>query len=178
MPKTGLWLNRAKVAIVASLFLAVLGGCGYHIKGKGLRAPADVHTVAVAIFENRTSESGIETIFTNDLSYEFNRSKILQVVDISMADAVLSGSIASMAIETISHSSKYASEERRVTITLNLALKRSDGKVLWSDKSLSGREVFKVSSDKSVTEENRRAAIEAISKRLAEKIHNRILCAF
>ncbi|MCK4729610.1 MAG: hypothetical protein KAT27_11840, partial [Desulfobacterales bacterium] len=154
-------------------------GCGYHFKGTGLTAPVGVRTIAITVLENRTSESGIETVFTNDLAYEFTRSKMLRVVGKDTADAVLSGTVASLTVDTISHTASYYSDERRVTITLDLALKRADGKVIWSDRTLSDKEAFKVDPlDRLATESKRREAIEAISERLAEKIHNRILQDF
>ena len=164
--------------IVVLAVLVAFTACGYQFKGMGLEAPEGVRTIAITVLENRTSESGIETTFTGDLAYEFTRSKVLEVVDKETADAVLSGSIASVKVDTISHTANYQSDERRVTVTLDLTLKRADGKVIWSDRSVSDQEVFKVSSDKLTTESNKRAAIEVISERLADKIHNRILQDF
>jgi TolB-like protein len=160
--------------ILTLMALMPLVGCGYHFKGAGLTAPSGVQTIAVTVFENKTSESGIETVFTGDLAYEFTRSKVLQVVDKERADAVLSGSIVSVSVDTIVFTDTYASDERRVTVTLNLVLTRKDGKVLWANSALSDNEIFKV-SDKLTTERNRRAAIEVMSERLAEKVHTRIL---
>ena len=162
---------------VALMMLAVQGRCGYQVKG-GLKAPAGVHTIAVTMLENRTLESGIEAVFTNDFLYEFTRSKVLQVAGPNVADAVLSGTIVSLNVDTISHTADYASGERRVTITLDLALTKANGAVIWSDGTFSDREEYKVSSDKLTTERNRRTAIEALSERTAEKIHNRILQDF
>ena len=53
-----------------------------------------------------------------------------------------------------------------------------DYKVLWSDPALAGIEEFKVADDKFVTDKNRRKAIEIISERMAERVHNRILQDF
>jgi outer membrane lipopolysaccharide assembly protein LptE/RlpB len=157
----------------------ILAACGYHLTGAGLTAPGGVSTIAITVLENRTSESGIERVFTNDLAYEFTRSKVLRVVEKDKADAILSGTIKSMGVETISHTADYDSGERRVTMTLNLTLKSRDGKVLWSDTSLSDREAFQVlPDDRIATDRNRRVAIEAISERLAEKALNRILTDF
>ena len=94
------------------------------------------------------------------------------------ADAVLSGMIVSLKENTISHTASYDSDERRVIITLNLALKGTDGKVIWSRRRLSDREAFKVASDKLATERNKKAAIEVISERLAERVHNEIFQDF
>jgi len=163
-------------AIVLSVALTA---CGYHFKGAGLKAPEGVHTIAITMLENRTSESGIERVFTNDLIYEFTRSKVLRVEDKSMADSVLSGTIKSMGVQTISHTASYESDERRVTIGLSLTLKSRDGKVLWSDAALSDKEEYKVfPDDKFATDRNRREAIEVIAERLAEKAHDRILTGF
>jgi outer membrane lipopolysaccharide assembly protein LptE/RlpB len=178
MEKTA-FLRKVSKATAALVAFAAVSGCGYNFKGAGLTAPAGVRTIAVTVLDNRTSESGIETVFTSDLAYEFTRSKALRVVDSKEADAILSGSIASMTVDTISHTGDYESDERRVTMTLDLALKRADGSVIWSDRAVSERETFEVSrSDKLETERERRVAIEAISKRLAEKVHNRILQDF
>ncbi len=166
-------------AIAALVVFVAAAGCGYHFAGMGLTAPEGVRTIAITVLDNRTSVSGIETVFTSDITYEFTRSKVLRVVGKDTADAVLSGTIMSLSEETIAYTASYDSAERRVTITLDMALERADGNVIWSNKSLSDKEAFKVDpSDKLATEKNKRVAIEAISDRLAEKIHNRILQGF
>ncbi|MBW2194935.1 MAG: hypothetical protein JRF37_04995 [Deltaproteobacteria bacterium] len=58
------------------------------------------------------------------------------------------------------------------------SLKRVDGKVIWLTQGLSDNEPFDVSDNKLTTESNRRAAIEVISERLAEKVHDRIFLDF
>lgn len=179
LEKLSMYLGKIGQGIVAMVLFMALAACGYHFTGVGLKAPEGVSTIAITVLENRTSESGLERVFTNDLAYEFTRSKVLHVVEKDTADAVLSGIIKSMGVETISHTASYDSGERRVTITLNLTLKSRDGKVLWSDTALSDREAFEVlPDDKIATNRNRRVAIEAISERLAEKAHNRILTGF
>ena len=179
MGKQSINFKEIRKAIAALVVLVALAGCGYHFEGMSLTPPAGVRTIAITVLENRTSESGIEMVFTSDLAYEFTRSKVLRVTGKDTADAVLSGRVASLRVNTISHTASYGSDERRVTITLDLALERADGNVIWSDKALSDKEAFKVDPlDKLATEKNRRAAIEPMSERLAEKIHNRILQGF
>lgn len=179
MGEQSIHLKEIWNAILALVVLVALAGCGYHFEGMGLKPPAGVRTIAITVLKNRTSESGIETVLTNDLAYEFTRSKVLRVVGKDTADAVLSGKVESLRINTISHTASYESDERRVTITLDLALERADGIVIWSDRALSDKEAYKVDpQDKLATENNRRAAIKVMSERLAEKIHNRILQGF
>jgi outer membrane lipopolysaccharide assembly protein LptE/RlpB len=171
--------RRIGTVVAVTVLFASLAACGYHFKGAGLKPPQGVRTIAITVLENRTSESGIERVFTNDLTFEFTRSKVLRLVGKDKADAILSGIIKSMGEQTISHTASYDSGERRVVITLDLTLKSQDGGILWSDAALSDREVFKVfPDDRLATDRSRREAIEAISERLAEKAHNRIFTDF
>ena len=65
-----------------------------------------------------------------------------------------------------------------MTIVLDLALTSADGEPIWSDPALTDREEYIVSPDKLTTEQNRVRAIEIISERVAEEVHNRILQDF
>ena len=151
-------------------FLAFLSACGYRFAGGGT-LPSGINSVCVTIFENRTSEIGVENTFTNDLIYEFTRNG--KIASIDKADAFLSGVVKSMSIETVSRSGSHTPIERRVTITLDLKLTDNDGGILWS-KGISGNEAYDVASDKLSTEQNRRSAISILSERLAEKVYNRL----
>ena len=151
-------------------FLAFLSACGYRFAGGGT-LPSGIKSVCVTILENRTSEIGVENTFTNDLIYEFTRNG--KIASIDKADALLSGVVKSMSIETISRSGAHTSIERRVTVTLDLKLTDNDGRIIWSVKGVSGNEAYKVVSDNKLsTEQNRRSAISTLSERLAEKVYN------
>ena len=151
-------------------FLAFLSACKYKFAGGGT-LPSGINSVCVTILENRTSETGVENTFTNNLIYEFTRNGKFASID--KADAILSGVVKSMSIETISRSGAHTSIERRVTITLDLKLTDNDGRIIWSAKGVSGNEAYKVVSDNKLsTEQNRRSAISTLSKRLAEKVYN------
>ena len=150
-------------------FLAFLSACGYRFAGGGT-LPSGIKSVCVTILENRTSEIGVENTFTNDLIYEFTRNGKFASID--KADALLSGVVKSMSIETISHSGAHTSIERRVTITLDLKLTDKGGRIIWSAKGVSGNEAYDVAPDKLSTEQNRRSAISTLSERLAEKVYN------
>ncbi len=152
-------------------FLAFLSACGYRFAGGG-SLPAGIKTVGVTILANRTSETGVENTFTNDLICEF--AKHGKIASIDKADALLSGVVKSMSIETISRSGSHTSIERRVTFTLDLKLTDNDGRIIWSAKGISGNEAYDVASDKLSTEQNRRSAISTLSERLAEKVYNRL----
>ena len=150
-----------------------LSACGYRFAGSG-SFPAGIKSVCIPILKNRTSEAGIENTITNDLIYEVTRHDITVLSSKDKADSILSGVIKSMTIETIAHKDPQTSSERRVTVTVDLKLTGPSGRVIWSAKGASANEAYKVMSDKLATEQNRRNAISALSKRLVERLYARI----
>lgn len=162
---------------IVFVLLMFSSACGYRFAGSG-SFPAGIKSVRISILENRTSETGMENIITNDLIYEVTRDKKVALTSMDKADALLSGVIRSMSIETISRTGTHSSLERRVTVTVDLKLTGPDGRVIWSARGVSANEAYDVMSDKPATEQNRRDAISVLSKRLAEKVYNRITADF
>jgi outer membrane lipopolysaccharide assembly protein LptE/RlpB len=155
--------------------LSILTACGYRFTGSG-NFPAGVKSVFIAILENRTTETGLENIVTKDLIYEFTRNR--RAASKEKAEAVLSGVLNALNTETISHKGQHTSLERRVSVSVDLKLTDADGREIWSGKGISANEAYDVATDKLETEQNRREAISALSKRLSEKIYNRLTVDF
>jgi len=154
-----LFLKRSTIWII--LFVPIFfSACGYRFTGGG-SFPAGIRSVCVSTLENRTSETGAENIFTNDLIYEVTRDNKVVLTTKDRADALLSGIIKSIRIQTISRKEAYSSLslERRVTVTIDLKLTNADGRVIWSAKGASANEAYDVMPDKMATEQNRRNAI-------------------
>jgi len=164
-----------KIRFAAIIFIAVallFYGCAYRFAGGG-DLPASVKKVSISVLENKTAESGIENIITNDIIYEFTRrGKIVAKKD--DADAYLTGVIESANDAAISHSSSQTSLERRVTVVLGLKLKDRSGNIIWTGKDIAADQAFAVMADKIETEQKRRTAIVVLSKRLAENVYNRL----
>ena len=136
--------------------------------------PEGIKSLSIKMLKNRTSETGAENIFTNDLIYEITSFGKVVLTKEDSADGILSGVIESMRVDAISHRDSYTSLERRVIVTLSLKLTDQTGRVIWSAKDFSVSEDYIVSSDKQATERNRREAIKTLSKRFAEKVYNRL----
>jgi outer membrane lipopolysaccharide assembly protein LptE/RlpB len=158
------------VVIFIPLFFSA---CGYRFAGSG-NLPGGIQTVAIEILENRTPETGLENTITNDLIYEFTRKGRSVQKNSKEADAVLTGVIVSERITTISRQAQQSPLARRVEITVNLSLTGLDGGVKWSASGVSAFEEYDVATDKQVSEVNKRQAIKTLSKKLAEKVHNRL----
>ncbi|MBU0544277.1 MAG: hypothetical protein KKH97_02915 [Proteobacteria bacterium] len=162
-----------RVAVLLTVIAGFLfSACGYRFAGGG-DLPSSVKKISVSVLENKTAESGIENIITNDLIYEFTRNgKVVEKKD--NADAHLTGTIESVNDEAISHRGDHSSQERRVNVVLDLKLTGKDGKIIWSAKGIASDQAFTVLTDKMATENEKRSAITVLSKRLAEKVYNRL----
>lgn len=166
-------IKQKKYILTVFFIFMVIASCGYRFAGSG-SLPAGINSIFIEIFDNRTSETGAENVFTNDLIYEITRNSKVKITDKHGADASISGVIKSMAVETISRREIYSALEKRVKVNVDITLTRSDGRILWAAKDLSANETFDILEDSLATEQNRRDAVSKLSKRLAEDIYNRM----
>lgn len=166
-------LRSVTIAVLLWGCCLMATACGYRFTGGG-DLPEGVRTINVATLVNRTAETGLENVITNDLIYEFTRSGKAAVTERSKADAVLSGVIRSLGIATVSHKGENVAFERRVTVLVDLKLTDAADNTIWSVRNFSANETYEVESDKLSTEQNKKEAIAQLSKRLAEKAYNRM----
>jgi hypothetical protein len=166
--------------LILFLLTAVMVSCGYRFAGTENNLPPDIHSIAIPVFENKTSESGIENCFTNDFIYEFTRSKYLAIVKKKESDVVLT------VIEPpfsrgnrISTPLLFPIQFFCIVVTIDVELQRTDnGEILWCNRSFVEKQDYAVETDKLKTEANKKAAIQVLSRRAAQKIHNSIFQSF
>ena len=168
---------KKRYAWVIILLGSLLSACGYQFTGGG-NLPSGITSISIEMFKNRTAETGVETIITNDLIYEFTRHEQVVVTGSDKADAILTGVVQSIGERTISHRGEYTSNERRVEVKVDLKLTGRSGGVIWSAKGVSDNEAYKVMPRKQSTERNKRDAIKKLSKRLAESNYNSLTADF
>lgn len=154
--------------MVLSLLMVGLG-CGYRLAGGGY-INSDVGRVSVAIFENKTSESRAGISFTNELIREITAKTDTVVVGVGDAGRKISGTVRSISFSTLSRSSSEDVTERQVDAVVDVVLTGPGGKILWSVKSLTATESYKVSTSSVDDEANKRAAVDLIAERVAERI--------
>ncbi len=147
--------------------------CGYRFSGSG-NLPSGVQTVFIEVLKNRTVETGYENTVTNDLIYEFTRNGRVVEKRRDNTDAILTGVIESENVRTISRQGQLAPLERRVQIAISLKLTDRDHRVIWSRSGISDSEAYDVGANNQITEQNKRHALEILSKRLAETAYNRL----
>ena len=148
-------------------------GCGYRLAGRG-ELPGNVQSIAVRMLENRSSETGVETLITNALINELRRRQGA-VTAPDRADAVLAGTIDSLSWDTVAHRGVNTAAERKVYATISLTLTDRSGKVLWQRSGLSGSQAYAVVGDnKTATELNRRQAVAILAEQVAENVYRRL----
>ena len=159
--------------IIAAVIL--LSACGYHFAGSG-KFPGGVKRIFIDMLQNRSSDTGVESTFTNNLIYEFTRRREAAVAeDRAAADAILSGTIVSLSVDNVSRASISTALERQVTGVLNLRLESLDGSVLWASGNIVERKSYLVvDGNKTATDQNKSDAIAELSRRLAEAAFSRL----
>ena len=86
---------------------------------------------------------------------------------------VLSGAVKHVNIRTISVREPTVADERRVTVTIALTLRETDGSTVWAGGDISDFEAYLVNVNPEITDANRLNAIRVLSKRIAERVVNR-----
>jgi outer membrane lipopolysaccharide assembly protein LptE/RlpB len=126
------------------------------------------------VIENKTGEAGTENHLTDALIDEFILRKKEVLSRQEDAEGILSGSIESIRDMPIAHSSQSKSTERRVFMSVVLNLMDAHGKTVWAVNGINANQAYQVTEDKTVTDQNKKMALQVLSKRLAEKIYNRL----
>jgi hypothetical protein len=150
-------LDKCKCSGIIVLIAVLICACGYRFGGQS-GFPGDSDRLFVKVLENRTQETGVENIASG----------------IDHADVVLSGVVEEVTIKTISTRNKDTAGERRVTVSVDLELKKQDGSVVWAANGLTDNEGYPVDADGERTDQNRRGAIRVLSQRIAEQVVNRM----
>jgi outer membrane lipopolysaccharide assembly protein LptE/RlpB len=162
-----------KYAWALIFLLLSFSACGYRFAGSG-NLPPGIRSIQVNMFANNSTKTGFENVITNDIIYEFTRKKKDAVTKSDQADGILTGRVASVRTDTIAHKGVGTSLSRRVTVSVDVKLTDRNGTVVWSEDNMTESEAYDVLSDKQINELKERDAINNISKRLAEKIFNRL----
>ncbi|MCG8550839.1 MAG: LPS assembly lipoprotein LptE [Desulfobacterales bacterium] len=155
--------------MVGISFLMLGSACGYRLAGGGL-INNDVARVSVAIFDNKTSESRAGISFTNELIREITAKTDTVVVGADNATRKITGTVQSITFSTLSRSSSEDVTEREVKAMVDVVLTGAGGRILWSVKSFSATESYKVSNSGVNDEANKREAVDLIAERVAERL--------
>ena len=111
-------------------------------------ALGNLKTIAIPLFDNQTTESGLRELLTDRLAQAFVGDNTLKVVPEQQADGILRGSVISYSREPYTYSkaevvSEYVS---RIGIKLQFVNRRSQ-KVIWEETNMSNWGVYNAVSE-------------------------------
>lgn len=176
LARTGIALSAAVGAMVAGL-----AGCGYHVGGKGDMLPKTLHTIACPAFKNATTKYKLTGLLPQEIGREFTaRTSYKVVADPKNADAVLEGTIKGYyAAPTVYDPATGRSSGVLLSVWLDLTLReRATNKVLYTRTSMEVRERYEITADQRSYIDESDAALERMSRSVAQQVVSSILEAW
>jgi len=150
--------RAARMALLMLLAAGVFGaeGCGYALAGRGSFLPADIKTIGVPEFANRSNIFNLETLLTQKVRSEFiGRGKYQIVPETTNVDAVLTGEIIAARPDVSSLNTQQLAARYSVTIVARVELRDvRENKVLWENPAVTFREEYEAQSGQSATDPN------------------------
>jgi hypothetical protein len=169
----GRWQCAASVLIAFLFALSATGCTGYGLV-RYQRPEGKKQRIALPTLDNQSSEPGLELLVSDALRREVLRRGAFDVVPRAAdADWVLAGSVRPLEIRAQTVSSVVLALEYSVTLSLDLRLRPSDGKVVRLPVSaLSESEIYLASADIEALRKNRLEALRRVSQLLAGRVHD------
>jgi len=158
-------LDVATLTVVTSVLVAA---CGYSFRGT---LPSHVHTIAVPMFGNRTSEPGVEAILTRSIVQALATNGRLQVVRPADADAILDGEVTSYAVSPIAFDEALNVQQYRLVVVLNLRMRDvRRNAVLFQQSGITEQADFRVVGPVSATIAREETALTQAASEIARSI--------
>ena len=157
---------------------ALLGGCGYHLAGKGSTLPQHVHRISVPLFENRTEHPEIAQRLTEQVTNEMIGRGVI-VGGAERADALLQGTVNSYTSVPVGIGTDGRATRYEIVIQVQADLRDlRDESVLWKDDHFLFRRQYDVDPDEATSIDRSIVAIEQVSRDLARSMVAAILEGF
>jgi outer membrane lipopolysaccharide assembly protein LptE/RlpB len=164
--------------VLLLLGLLCLTGCGYHQVGSAMHTQANVHTLAVPIFQSKVQAYRTETVFTQAVVRELNTRTSYRVMTSSGdgtfagagkdTDATLRGTILSESIAPLTYDpSSGQTSSYLVTVTAQVVMTAHDGTVLYRNDSFAWREQYQSTQDLSGFVQEDSAAVRRMARDFA-----------
>ena len=165
------------------LLLSVLltTACGYHTAGHAVTLPANVQTIAIPAFVNRTQTYKIEQRLTAAVVQEMVTRTHYHILNepSDSADATLRGVVISTSTSPLTYDSQTGrASSALVVVTAKVTLTDRQGKVLYQNPAYLFREEYQVSQELSSFFEEDSPALERLSHAFARTLVSNVLEGF
>jgi hypothetical protein len=159
------------------LLLLALAGCGYRPLGSQPHFTAEkAPSLAIPLFANRSTEVGMESIMANAMIQAFSQTKAIRLTSKPQdAELVLEGRVAFVENSSVAFNNIQQSSVRRVTIKVDLNLKRRNtGKTLWKDSAVI-QEDYLVDPNYQIGETLKNQSLRRAAVMLAQRVLDKVL---
>ena len=162
------------------LLVAVMGiaGCGYHLAGSGSSLPSHIHTVAIPVFSNSSSEPEIERELTRSIRDSFIRDGRLKVADKNRADLVMKGKLTYYNLRAVSFSASDVATEYWVELRVDIDVFDQVKNKTFLKQNLFTKWDFTSSADVATSETARLAALDDAYRELGNRLVSLIIEQF
>jgi hypothetical protein len=150
--------------------------CGYRFVG-GEPLPGGARRIFVPVAENRSAETGLETVVTNALRREVIRRGLEVSASRTEADAEVRIAIVQASGDTITRQSVVTALERQAVLSAAVIFSPTDG-AQPRRMVVTTTETYPMSADRIATDRQRRLALEQAATRLAQKVLNNLSADF
>ena len=177
-------MKNSLLACMALIALTVTSGCGYALSGRGSFLPDYIKIVGVPSFMNKTTVFEIERVLTDRVRSEFgSRGKYRVQPDTNNVDAVLTGTILSVAFNNTAYTGGSQAARVQLVVTASFEFKDvRENKVLWTQPSMVFREEFApttaTGTDATAYLGGNSNALERLAQNFARSLVTTILEAF
>ncbi len=173
--------NLLSRAIAIFALAVTLGGCGYHVGGQGNALPANLHTIAIPAFVNKTSRYRVEQKLTQAVIREFlSRTAYRVVNDPEAGDAVLNGEVTSLeSVVAVFDSTTGRATSMLVTVRMKVWLVDRETKTeIYRNDNFLFRQPYAISSDVPNFFDEQNPALDRLSRDFAANLVAAILEKF
>jgi hypothetical protein len=159
--------------------LFVTAGCGYRLVGKATAIPANVDSVAIPIFTNKTTKYRLEQRLTSAVVDQFlARTRYRIVPDASQAKALLTGEVIQFNSTPVIFAGG-AGATFLVTVRMRVLLKdTATQKVLFENNNFYFREEFEISRGSKEFFPEEGPAMDRLAREFSRTLVSSILEAF
>ena len=117
------------------LLALLLGGCSY--SPNPALFPTHLRTIAVPVFQNRTTQPALEEEVTTAIVNRFIRDSKLRVVSEDQADLVITGGVRAYSNAVFGFNAREQAQEYQVAVTVVVTVRdRVKNREMWKDDSL------------------------------------------
>jgi outer membrane lipopolysaccharide assembly protein LptE/RlpB len=158
---------------VLALEALLLGGCGYHMAGRGEALPKSIHVIAVPSLENKTTSYRIEQRLTAATVHEFLSKTPFRVVsEPANGDAVLRGKVLSLeAVPLLFDTATGRATTMLVSVKCEVTFEeRETGRVLYHTDNFLFRNQYEISTDVKSFFEEQDPALDRLAQDFAVRL--------